>query len=285
MPDIIDGQKIAKEIRSEIASSVAALKSEKGIVPHLTVLLIGNDPASEVYVRSKTKAARELGISSQTLRPPSSISEEEVLGTIDALNGDESVHGILVQLPLPSHLHPDKILERLHPSKDVDGLHPTNLGLLAAGRPRFIPCTPYGVWELLKRSGHSPEGKETVILGRSNLVGRPLALLLSMKAPDCNATVTVCHSQTPNLAEVSCRADILISAIGRPHFVKPEMVKRGAVVIDVGIHRREDGKLIGDVDFDAVLPLVSAISPVPGGVGPMTITMLLQNTLQAARGA
>ena len=282
MPEIIDGRKIAKDIKSEVASAVESLNRDRGIVPNLVVLLIGDDPASEVYVKAKTKAASRLGIRSETVRLADTISEKEVLRLIDDLNANPEVHGILVQLPLPSHLQSERILEYLKPAKDVDGLHPTNLGLLAAGRPRFIPCTPYGIWELLKRTGNSPTGKEVVILGRSNLVGRPLALLLSMKAPHCDATVAVCHSRTPNLAEVARRADILISAIGRAQFVTADMVKQDAVVIDVGIHRKPDGKLVGDVDFDAVAPLVSAITPVPGGVGPMTIAMLMANTLQAA---
>ncbi|MFH1009936.1 MAG: bifunctional 5,10-methylenetetrahydrofolate dehydrogenase/5,10-methenyltetrahydrofolate cyclohydrolase [bacterium] len=285
MPEIIDGRKIANEIKREVAASIESLAREKSVVPHLVVLLVGNDPASEVYVKGKAKTAQELGIHSETTRLPSTVKEDDVLRIVDTLNENASVHGILVQLPLPPQLKPERILEQIHPSKDVDGLHPANLGLLAAGRPRFIPCTPYGVWELLKRTGHSPSGKEVLILGRSNLVGRPLALLLSMKARDCNATVTVCHSQTPNIAEVTRRAEILVSAIGHPHFVTADMIRPGAVVIDVGIHRREDGKLAGDVDFDAVLPMVSAITPVPGGVGPMTIAMLMHNTLQAAQSA
>jgi methylenetetrahydrofolate dehydrogenase (NADP+)/methenyltetrahydrofolate cyclohydrolase len=282
MPEIIDGRKIAKDIKNEVASAVESLKRDRGIVPHLVVLLIGNDPASEIYVKAKAKAAGQLGIRAETVKLADTVSEKEVLKLIDDLNGNPEVHGILVQLPLPPHLRSERILERLSPAKDVDGLHPVNLGLLAAGRPRFIPCTPYGVWELLKRTNNSPTGKEVVILGRSNLVGRPLALLLSMKAPHCDATVAVCHSRTPNLAEVARRADILISAIGRAEFVTAEMVKRGAVVIDVGIHRKADGMLVGDVNFDSVAPLASAITPVPGGVGPMTIAMLMTNTLQAA---
>lgn len=285
MPEIIDGRKIAKDIKREIASAVESLKLERGIVPHLVVVLIGNDPASEVYVKGKAKAASHLGIRAETMKLADTISEKEVLKLIDDLNGNSEVHGILVQLPLPSHLRSEPILERVSPAKDVDGLHPMNVGLLAAGRPRFIPCTPYGVWELLKRTNNSPTGKEVVILGRSNLVGRPLALLLSMKASDCDATVVVCHSRTPNLPEVARRADILISAMGQAEFVTAEMVKPGAVVIDVGIHRKPDGTLTGDVHFDSVAPLASAITPVPGGVGPMTIAMLMQNTLQAAREA
>jgi methylenetetrahydrofolate dehydrogenase (NADP+)/methenyltetrahydrofolate cyclohydrolase len=223
-----------------------------------------------------------MGIASWTTKLPEEIPQERVIEIIDSLNHDDSIHGILVQLPLPLHLESDMILERMFPVKDVDGLHPLNLGLLAAGRPRFIPCTPRGVWELLKRTGHSPTGKEVVILGRSKLVGRPLGLLLSMKAPDCDATVTICHSQTPHLTEIARRADILISAIGKPEYVTLNMVKPGAIVIDVGIHRRSDGKLVGDVAFESVAAVASAITPVPGGIGPMTIAMLMQNTLQAA---
>ena len=282
MPEILDGRKISQEIKSEVASGVKTLRLERGIVPRLHVLLIGNNPASEVYVKSKTKTAGELGISSETTRLSEMVSQEQVIAMIDRLNDDGGVHGILVQLPLPPHLRAETILERVLPAKDVDGLHPLNLGLLAAGRPRFIPCTPYGVWELLKRTGHSPTGKEVIVLGRSNLVGRPLALLLSLKAPDCDATVTLCHSQTPNLHAIARRADILVSAIGKPEYVTSDMVKPGVVVIDVGTHRRSDGKLIGDVAFESVAPIASAITPVPGGVGPMTIAMLMQNTLQAA---
>lgn len=282
MPEILDGRKISQDIKSEVASAVETLRLKIGIRPRLHVLLVGNNPASEVYVKSKTKTANDLGISSQTARLPETSSQEQVVAIINRWNDDGEVHGILVQLPLPAHLHTDTILERILPTKDVDGLHPLNLGLLAAGRPRFIPCTPYGVWELLKRTGHSPTGKQVVILGRSNLVGKPLALLLSLKAPDCDATVTLCHSQTPDLRGMAGRADILISAIGKPEFVTSDMVKPGAVVIDVGIHRRNDGNLVGDVAFESVAPIASAITPVPGGVGPMTIAMLMQNTVQAA---
>ena len=283
MPEIIDGKKIAASIKKEIASEVELMKREKGVIPSLTVVLIGNDPASEVYVNSKAKTAGKLGIQSETVRLTEAVSEKDVLNLIDKLNENPEVHGILVQLPLPQHLNTELILERLNPRKDVDGLHPTNLGLLAAGRPKFIHCTPFGIWELLKRTNHSPEGKDIVILGRSNLVGKPLSLLLSMKQEDCNATVTLCHSGTSNLPQITRRADILISAMGQAEFVTGNMVKPGVVVIDVGIHRKENGKLVGDVDFASVAPVASAITPVPGGVGPMTISMLMQNTFQAAK--
>jgi methylenetetrahydrofolate dehydrogenase (NADP+)/methenyltetrahydrofolate cyclohydrolase len=283
MSEIIDGKRIAESIRREIASGVELLKIEKGVTPSLTVILIGNDPASEVYVKSKAKAAGKLGIQSETVRLTDTVSEKDVLNLIAEQNEKSEVHGILVQLPLPIHLNTDLILERLSPRKDVDGLHPTNLGLLAAGRPAFIPCTPFGIWELLKRTNHSPEGQEVVILGRSNLVGKPLSLLLSMKQKDCNATVTLCHSGTSRMLEITRRADILISAMGQAEFITGDMVKPGAVVIDVGIHRKENGKLVGDVDFASVAPLASAITPVPGGVGPMTIAMLMHNTFQAAK--
>ncbi len=283
MPEIIDGKKIAATIKTEIAAGVELLKREKGVTPSLTVLLIGNDPASQVYVSSKAKAAEKLGIQSETIKLAETVSLKDVLNLIDELNGNPKVHGILVQLPLPQHLNTELILERLNPQKDVDGLHPINLGRLAAGQPKFIPCTPYGIWELLRRTHHSPEGKDVAILGRSNLVGRPLSLLLSLKQKDCNATVTLCHSGTSNLPQLSRQADILISAMGQPEYVTGDMVKPGAIVIDVGIHRKEDGKLVGDIDFTSVAPLVSAITPVPGGVGPMTIAMLMQNTFQAAK--
>ncbi len=283
MPEIIDGKKIAASIKREIASGVELLKREKGVVPFLTVVLIGNDPASEVYVKSKSKTAGKLGIQSETIKLAEAVSEKDVLNLIDKLNENPEVNGILVQLPLPPHLNTELILERLNPRKDVDGLHPTNLGLLATGRPTFIPCTPFGIWELLKRTNHSPEEKDVVILGRSNLVGKPLSLLLSMKQKDCNATVTLCHSRTSNLPQMARQADILISAMGQAEFVTGDMVKPGAVVIDVGIHRKEDGKLVGDVDFASVAPVALAITPVPGGVGPMTIAMLMQNTFQAAK--
>lgn len=282
MSEIIDGRKISKEIKDEIKRTIEVLKHDKGIQPSLRVLLVGNDPASEIYVKSKIKTAVKLGIHSETIKLPAETTEKEVLEIIEGLNGNSEVHGILVQLPLPPHLNTEKILEYLNPAKDVDGLHPKNMGLLAAGHPRFIPCTPYGIWEMLKRTNNSPEGKEVVVLGRSNLVGRPLSLLLSMKAKGCNATVTLCHSGTQNLPEITRRADILVSAIGKPEFITVEMVREGAVVIDVGIHRIADGKLVGDVDFDSVAPIASAVTPVPGGVGPMTIAMLMKNTLQAA---
>lgn len=279
MAEIIDGKAIALEIRKKIGKEVKDLYSKEGILPGLAVVLAGDNPASQIYVKMKAKACSEAGINSIEQRLPADVSQKEILTTIDDLNKDPRVHGILIQLPLPDSLDTEAILEAVSPAKDVDGFHPFNMGLLLAGKPSFVPCTPYGIMTLLDTIGVDPEGKEAVILGRSNIVGKPTALLLLHR----HATVTLCHSKTRDLAEKVSGADILIAAIGRPEMIKGDWIKEGAVVIDVGINRIEDGKLVGDVDFDGAGKRASFITPVPGGVGPMTIAMLLQNTLTAAK--
>ncbi|RPH96302.1 bifunctional 5,10-methylene-tetrahydrofolate dehydrogenase/5,10-methylene-tetrahydrofolate cyclohydrolase [candidate division KSB1 bacterium] len=285
MTKLIDGRDIAKRIHSEVQSEIQNLRESKGISPGLTVVLVGDDLASQKYVSSKAKVSAKLGMSSAIETPPADISEAQLLKILDRLNADPNVHGILVQLPLPMHINPQHIIERIDPRKDVDGLHPMNVGLLCMGNPRFIPCTPFGICELMARSGLSIAGKEVVILGRSNLVGRPLSILFSSKSRYGNATVTLCHSQSGDLKSVCRRADVLVAAIGKRKFVTVDMVKPGAVVIDVGTNppEREGGPICGDVDFENVSPVVSMITPVPGGVGPMTIAMLMKNTLLAAR--
>ncbi len=286
---IISGKDIADAMRAELASDVEALTA-KGVTPGLTVVLVGEDPASQVYVRMKGKACEKLGMKSETIRMPMETTEDELLAVIERLNGDDSVHGILVQLPLPDQIDERRVLHSLRPDKDVDGFHPVNIGKVAIGDPTgFRPCTPYGVQQMLIRSGTEISGAHVVIVGRSNIVGRPMASLLLHKGEGGNATVTVCHSRTKNLSGVTREADILIAAIGRAEFVKGDWVKPGAVVIDVGVNRVDDPstekgyRLVGDVDFEAAKDVASAITPVPGGVGPMTITMLLYNTVQAAR--
>ncbi len=279
MAEIIDGKAIALEIRKKIREAVKVFQSKEGISPGLAVVLAGDNPASQIYVRMKAKACSEAGISSIEQRFPSEVSQKELLITVDDLNKDPRVHGILIQLPLPDSLDTEAILEAVSPEKDVDGFHPFNLGLLLTGMPSYLPCTPYGIMTLLDIIGVDPKAKEAVILGRSNIVGKPIALLLLHK----HATVTLCHSKTRDLAEKVSKADILIAAIGRPEMIKGEWIKEGAVVIDVGINRLADGKLVGDVDFDGARKRASFITPVPGGVGPMTIAMLLQNTLTAAK--
>lgn len=281
MAKIIDGKAVSAEVRAEIKAETEKFISESGITPGLAVIIVGNNPASQVYVRNKKRACGEVGFFSTVIEMPEETTESELLDKIAELNTDEKIHGILVQLPLPKHISEEKIILAIDPKKDVDAFHPYNVGRIVTGDYDLAPCTPSGVMELLRRYGISVRGKECVIAGRSNIVGKPMALL--MLAAD--ATVTVCHSKTANLAEVCRRADILITAIGKPKFFGADAVKDGAVVIDVGINRTEDGKLCGDVDFDAVLDKVSAITPVPGGVGPMTITMLLRNTLSAAKKA
>ena len=281
MAKIIDGKAISAEVRAEIKAETEKFISESGITPGLAVIIVGSNPASQVYVRNKKRACEEVGFFSSVIEMPDTASEEELLAKIAELNSDEKIHGILVQLPLPKHISEEKVILAIDPKKDVDAFHPYNVGRIVTGDYDLAPCTPSGVMELLGRCGISVRGKECVIAGRSNIVGKPMALL--MLAAD--ATVTVCHSKTANLAEICRRADILITAIGKPKFFGADAVKDGAVVIDVGINRTEDGKLCGDVDFDAVLDKVSAITPVPGGVGPMTITMLLRNTLSAAKKA
>jgi len=284
---LIDGKKVAEEIRAELRLRIERLK-KKSITPNLTVILVGDDPASQVYVSMKKKACEELGLLSETIRMPIQTTQEELVERIERLNQDPSVHGILVQMPLPPHMDSNQIIEVIHPQKDVDGFHPINVGRLVAGTPSFIPCTPAGVVELLTRYGYKPDGKHVVIVGRSNIVGKPLANLLIQKTPAGNATVTVCHTHTRNLADFTRQADILIAAAGRPQTIKGEMVKEGVVVIDVGVNRVDDStkkrgyRLEGDVDFASVSEKAAAITPVPGGVGPMTIVMLMKNTVQAA---
>ncbi len=274
---IIDGKKISSEIKEELKEKVAKL-TEDGIQITLAVIQVGNDPASSVYVGNKKKACEYIGIRSLSYELPENTTQEELLTLVAKLNADTSVNGILVQLPLPSHIDEDLVIKTIAPAKDVDGFHPESVGALSIGQKGFVSCTPAGIIQLLKRSGIEIEGKECVIIGRSNIVGKPMALLMLRE----NATVTICHSRTKNLKEVAKRADILIVAIGKPLFVKQEFIKEGAVVIDVGIHRDADNKLCGDVDYSDVIEHVSAITPVPGGVGPMTIAMLMHNCVESA---
>ncbi len=282
----IDGKAIAAAIREEIREEVAHLTQKTGRTPGLAVILVGDDPASHVYVRQKAKACEKAGIHSITEHLPADISQQALLEKVAYYNNNPDFHGLLVQLPLPDHLDTNAVIDAIHPQKDVDCFHPYNVGLLAIGRPRFKPATPAGIVELLKRSGVSPAGKHVVILGRSNIVGKPLANLLMQKHPDANAIVTVLHSAARELAPFTRQADILVAAIGRPEFVPGDWIKPGAVVIDVGVNRvpadNEKGyRLVGDVKFDEAVEVASAITPVPGGVGPMTIAMLLRNTLTA----
>ncbi len=277
MAMIIDGKAIAAAIRQEIAAKTAALK-KRGITPGLAVILVGDNPASQTYVRNKTKACAEVGFYGRQVDLPADTTQEELLRVVQELNQDPTVHGILCQLPLPRHLDDKAVIAAIAPHKDVDAFHAQNVGHIMIGDHRFLPCTPAGVMELLHRSGISVEGKECVVIGRSNIVGKPMGMLLLHE----NGTVTICHSRTANLAEVCRRADILVAAVGKAKFVTADMVKPGATVIDVGMNRDENGKLCGDVDFAAVEAVAGAITPVPGGVGPMTIAMLLQNTLTAA---
>ncbi len=286
---IISGKAIADEIRAELAERVAALKEEHGIVPGLATVLVGDDPASAIYVGMKNKAAGVMGIHSAQHTLPAETTEEELLGLVQGLNADPRIHGILVQLPLPRHISEGAVIEAIDPSKDVDGFHPVSVGRLATDSGEFFPpCTPAGIVEMLVRSGHDPAGKHVVVVGRSNIVGRPLASLLLRKGRGGDATVTVCHSRTPDLAAETRRADILVAAIGRPEMIGADMVRPGAVVIDVGTNRVDDPgsergyRVCGDVRFDEVREVAAAISPVPGGVGPMTITMLLANTVRSA---
>ena len=278
MAKIIDGKAISAQIREEIAEKVKLYNEKTGLRPGLAVIIVGENPASQVYVRNKKKACEQVGFNSWVYEMPESTTQDELNALIDKLNGDHGVHGILVQLPLPKHLDEEEVILRIKPEKDVDAFHPYNVGRITIGDPQFLPCTPAGIMELLKRSNIEISGKECVVIGRSNIVGKPMALLLLAE----NGTVTVCHSRTKNLKEVCRRADILVVAIGRADFVTADMVKEGAVVIDVGMNRNAEGKLTGDVDFASVSEVASYITPVPGGVGPMTITMLLQNTLTAA---
>lgn len=279
MAQIIDGKKIAAEVRERIAADTRAFSGKYGFVPGLAVVIVGEDPASQVYVRNKGKACAEVGFYSEIHRMAADTTMEELLAKIEALKNDPRIHGILVQMPLPAHLDEKTVIDAIPPEKDVDAFHLVNTGRIMRGDYHFLPCTPAGVMEMLRHERIDVAGKECVVVGRSNIVGKPMAMLLL----HANGTVTICHSRTKNLAEVTRRADILVVAIGKADFITGDMVKEGAVVIDVGMNRRADGKLTGDVDFASVEPKASAITPVPGGVGPMTITMLLENTLTAAR--
>src|SRR3954451_9794472 len=279
---ILDGKELAKQIRSELAEEVIEFIQNNAVVPCLAAVLVGEDPASEVYVRNKRKACEAVGIESQLHRMAADTSSEDLLKLIPKLNKDGEVHGILVQLPLPRQIDKNKVLLAVSPMKDVDAFHPENVGRLVQGRPRFLPCTPQGVQQLLLRNGIEIAGRNVVILGRSEIVGRPLSIMLSQRGPSGDATVTVCHSRTRDLPAITGTADILIAAIGQPKFVTADMVKPGATVVDVGINRSDDG-VVGDVDFSAVAEVAGAITPVPGGVGPLTIAMLLRNTLSAAQ--
>ena len=286
---LINGKEIAQEIRSEVKTEIEGLKESHGLTPGLAVVLIGDDPASAIYVKNKEIACEEVGISTRTFHLPANASEEQVVELITSLNESDLYHGILTQLPFPPHINELSVIDHLDPAKDVDGLHPYNVGLLAAGTPRFIAATPYGVQQMLVRTGNDPAGKHVVVCGRSNIVGKPLSALLSQKQLGSNATVTLCHSNTIDLGHFTKQADILVAAIGSPGAIKGDMVKEGAVVIDVGINRIDDDsrkrgyRLVGDVEFSDVSEVASAITPVPGGVGPMTIAMLLVNTVAAAK--
>lgn len=279
MPLLIDGKKISTEIKDELKVTVEELKKQ-GVETCLAVIQVGDDPASSIYVRNKKRACAYIGIESLSYELPEETTEEELVKLVKELNENDKVHGILVQLPLPKHINADTIIRTISPDKDVDGFHPESVGRLCIGEPGFVSCTPAGIIQLLKRSGIEIEGKECVVVGRSNIVGKPMSILLLRE----NGTVTITHSRTKDLKEVTGRADILVVAIGRPKFITADYVKEGAVVIDVGMHRNEENKLCGDVDFDDVKDKVSAITPVPGGVGPMTIAMLMYNCVEAAKG-
>ena len=284
---IIDGKAISKAVQATIKEQVEAFHAAAEVTPVLAAVLVGEDPASHVYVRNKERACKRVGITSQLHRVPKDCSTTELLEIVNGLNRDDTVSGILVQLPLPSQIDSQQVLDAIDPRKDVDGFHPENVGLLSQGRPRFLPCTPAGIIQMLAHSNLPTAGKRACIVGRSDIVGKPLALMLAQRdsaaGPDfANATVTLCHSRTENLAEVTREAELLIAAIGRPDFITSDMIRPGAVVIDVGINRVDDG-LVGDVEFDGASRVASAITPVPGGVGPMTVTMLLANTLTAAK--
>lgn len=277
--EIIDGKLVAEQCRAQTAAGVQTLKAARGVVPHLAAILAGNDPASQVYVRNKERACEKAGLRSTLHRLPEDVGQQQLIALIQQLNQDVDVHGILVQLPLPRHLNTTEVLDTVHPLKDVDAFHPENVGLMLQGRPRFLPCTPAGVMQLLRAGGTAIAGKHAVVLGRSDIVGKPMAALLLQKGAD--ATVTLCHSRTPDIAGFCRQADILVAAVGIPEFVQGDWVKPGAIVIDVGINRVGD-RLVGDVEYSGASERASAITPVPGGVGPMTIAMLLQNTLKAA---
>ena len=282
---ILDGKALARQIQAEIAEEVAEFIENNGIVPCLAAVLIGDNPASEVYVRNKRQACERVGMTSQLIRLPATASQQELLDLVAKLNAasaPEPVHGILVQLPLPKQIDEKKILDAINPLKDVDAFHPENVGLLVQGRPRFLPCTPNGIQQLLIKSGIETAGKHVVVLGRSEIVGKPIAMMLAQRGSHADATVTICHSRTKDLAAMTRQADILVVAIGQAKFVTADMVKPGAVVIDVGINRTAEG-LVGDVDFASVKEVAGMITPVPGGIGPLTVTMLLHNTLAAAK--
>ena len=289
MAKILDGAALAKEIRAEVAADVAEMQRRHDVTPGLAAVLVGEDPASAIYVRNKRRACAEVGMASETFLLPASTPQSELIALLESLNRNEQFHGILIQLPLPDHLDEQAVIQTLLPAKDVDGIHPFNMGKLAQGSPDFIPGTPAGIQQLLLRNGYDPAGRHVVVCGRSNIVGKPLAILLMQRHAGANSTVTVCHTRTKNLADLTRQADILVAAMGQPGAITGDMVKKGAVVIDVGINRVEDPtrkqgyRLEGDVAFEAVAQKAAAISPVPGGVGPMTIAMLLVNTLAAAR--
>ncbi|MDX9872091.1 MAG: bifunctional methylenetetrahydrofolate dehydrogenase/methenyltetrahydrofolate cyclohydrolase FolD [Clostridia bacterium] len=280
MCKIMDGAALARKIREELKEDTGILKKTAGLTPKLTVVLVGNDPASQIYVNNKVNACKEVGFESEVIRLSDAIAEEQLLKIIAGLNKAPDVHGLLVQLPLPEHIAEENIVAAIDPKKDVDGLHPVNIGQLLLGRPNFIACTPFGCLKLLEHYGVNPAGKHAVIVGRSNIVGKPLSALLLQK----NATVTVCHSHTVNLSEITAQADILVASVGKAGFITQEMVKEGAVVLDVGINRLDSGKVAGDVDFASVSEKAGLITPVPNGLGPMTIAMLLTNTLKAVKG-
>ncbi|MBC5637168.1 MULTISPECIES: bifunctional methylenetetrahydrofolate dehydrogenase/methenyltetrahydrofolate cyclohydrolase FolD [Ornithinibacillus] len=277
--EVINGKELSMQLKLDMKKEVEYLK-QQNILPHLTVVLVGNNPASRSYVNGKKRASEEVGISSEIVELPDTVTEKELLQTIEQLNSDNGVHGILVQLPLPDHINVEHIIESIDPKKDVDGFHPYNIGKMMTGQDTFLPCTPYGIITMLKSKNITIEGKHAVVIGRSNIVGKPVGQLLLNE----NATVTYCHSKTNNLKEITNTADILIVAVGRPNVIDKAYIKEGAVVIDVGINRLEDGSLTGDVDFESASEQANYITPVPRGVGPMTITMLLHNTIKAAKG-
>jgi methylenetetrahydrofolate dehydrogenase (NADP+)/methenyltetrahydrofolate cyclohydrolase len=277
---IIDGNALSKLLRTEVAARAQALKS-KGVTPGLAVVLVGDNPASQVYVRNKVKACEDSGLYSVLEKYEGSMTEADLLARVEALNHDPAIHGILVQMPLPSHINAQKVIEAISPAKDVDGFHIASAGALMTGMPGFWPCTPYGCMKMLESIGYDLKGKHAVVIGRSNIVGKPMALMLLQK----DATVTVCHSHTQDLKAITLQADVIVAAVGKRNVLTADMVKPGAVVLDVGMNRNEEGKLCGDVDFEGVKQVASHITPVPGGVGPMTITMLLVNTLEAAERA
>lgn len=281
MATILDGKKLALEIREDLRLEVEKFKSEGLRLPGLAVVLVGSDPASQVYVRNKTRACEKAGMVHRQIDLPESVSQSELISVVEELNQDQSIDGILVQLPLPKGLDEQEVIKTISPEKDVDGFHPENIGRLVLGQEAFVPCTPYGIIKMIETLKIDTSGKEMVIVGRSNIVGKPMALLALQRGID--ATVTVCHSKTLDLPGVVKRADIIVAAIGRAKFITAEMVKPGAIVIDVGINRLDDGKLCGDVDYDAIEPICSAITPVPGGVGPMTIAMLISNTVESRK--